>query len=207
MADISEKQADELFGDGTPPRSTRDKLIYTAINLFYAHGFHAVGIDQIIAQVGVTKTTFYNHFECKEDLAVAAIQLRDKWEMEAFSRKLQERAGYDPKAMLVMMFDVLDEWFNHPDYNGCMFLNACSEFPSPHDPIHQAASHHYLATGEAIEQMARAAGVADAPAFARELVLLLQGVIMYRQVTGDDEAAQIGKRMAKERLAQYLGAA
>jgi hypothetical protein len=87
-----------------------------------------------------------------------------------------------------------------------MFLNACSEFPSPHDPIHQAASHHYLATGEAIEQMARAAGVEDAASFARELVLLLQGVIMYRQVSGDDEAARIGKHMAEERLAQYLGA-
>ena len=206
MADITDKRAEELFGDGTPPRSTRDKLIYAAMDLFYTYGFQAVGIDQIIADVGVTKTTFYNHFECKEDLVVEAIKLRDKWEMAAFTRKLQEKAGYDPKAMLTKMFDVLDEWFTHPDYKGCLFLNACTVFPSPHDPIHQAASGHYLGCTDAIEQMAEAAGVQDPPALARELVLLLQGLLMFRQVHQNDDAAKIAKRIAESRLSAYLKA-
>lgn len=204
MADKTEKRADELFGDGTPPRTTRDKLIYAAMDLFYSYGFHAVGIDQIIADVGVTKTTFYNHFECKEDLVVEVIKLRDKWETQAFSQDLQAKAGYDPKAMLTMMFDVLDDWFNHPDYTGCMFLHACMAFPSPHDPIHQAASGHFLATREAIRQMAEAAGVKESDAFSRELVLLIQGLLMFRQVSQDDQAARVAKHVAERRLAEYL---
>ncbi len=204
MADITDKRADELFGDGASPHSTRDKLIFAAMDLFYTHGFLAVGIDQIIATVGVTKTTFYNHFECKDDLVVEVIKLRDKWEMDAFSRKLQEKAGYDPKAMLIKMFDVMDEWFTHPDYRGCLFLNACTVFPSPHDPIHQAASSHYLGATGAIEQMAEAAGVKDPPALARELVLLLQGLLMFRQVLQDDDAAKIARRIAESRVQAYL---
>jgi len=204
MADITEKRAEELFGDGTPPKTTHDKLVYAAMDLFYSHGFQAVGIDQIIADVGVTKTTFYNHFECKEDLIVEVIKLRDKWEMDAFSRRLQVKAGYDPKAMLTMMFDVLDEWFTHPDYKGCLFLNACTVYPSPHDPIHQAASGHYLGATDAIEQMAKAAGMQDPLAMAQELVLLLQGLLMYRQVTQDDNAAKVAKRIAEDRVQAYL---
>ncbi len=206
MADVSDKGAAELFGDGRPPRSTRDKLVHAAMDLFYTYGFQAVGIDQILTEVGVTKTTFYNHFECKEDLVVEVIKLRDKWEMEAFSRKLQEKAGYDPKAMLTKMFDVMDEWFTHPDYRGCLFLSACTVFPSPHDPIHQAASGHYLGATDAIRQMAEAAGAKDPLALARELVLLLQGLLMYRQVTHDDNAAKIAKRIAESRLQAHLEA-
>ena len=204
MADIGDKTTAELFGDGTPPRTTRDKLIHTAMDLFYTYGFQDVGIDQIIREVGVTKTTFYNHFECKEDLIVEVIKLRDKWEMEAFSRMLQEKAGYDPKAMLTKMFDVMDEWFTHPDYKGCLFLIACTLFPSPNDPIHQAASGHYLGATGAIEQMAEAAGVSDPAALAHELVLLLQGLITFRLVTHNDDAAKIAKRIARDRLATYL---
>lgn len=206
MTDKTEKRADELFGDGTPPRTTRDKLIYAAMDLFYTYGFHAVGIDQIISEVGVTKTTFYNHFECKEDLVVEVIKLRDKWETDAFSQCLHAKAGYDPKAMLIMMFDVLDDWFNHPDYKGCLFLHACMAFPSSHDPVHQAASGHFLKTTQSISQIAQAAGVKDSDAFAREMVLLLQGLLMFRHVNQDDDAARVAKHVAERRLAEYLHA-
>ena len=37
---------------------------------------------------------------------------------------------------------MLDRLFNHPDFHGCMFVNAAMEFPNPHDPVHEAASSH-----------------------------------------------------------------
>ena len=204
MGGDTPKTATDLFGGGPAPRDTREKLVFTALNLFYEHGFHAVGLDRVLAQVGVTKTTFYNHFESKDDLAVAAVRLRDKWEMDAFARLVKDKAGYDPKAMLLAMFDVLDDWFNHPDYHGCLFITAVSEFPSKHDPIHRAAASHFADSREAIAKMAEAIGIRDTGAFADEWAVLLEGAVVYRQITYDNSAAAVAKRIAEARLNDYL---
>ena len=43
-------------------------MLETATRLFYGEGVHTVGIDRIIAEAGVAKGTFYNHFPSKDDL-------------------------------------------------------------------------------------------------------------------------------------------
>ena len=60
--DVTDKTARELFGDGRTATQTREKLLDRATDLFYTYGIHAVGLDRILKDVGVTKTTFYNHF-------------------------------------------------------------------------------------------------------------------------------------------------
>src|SRR4051794_41881306 len=70
------KTATELLGLPDPPKTGRERLLAAAVNLFYRNGFGAIGIDQVIAAAGVTKTTFYKHFESKDDLMVAAVQRR-----------------------------------------------------------------------------------------------------------------------------------
>lgn len=206
MSDGTGKKTEELFGGGVEPGNTREKLIFTAINLFHEHGFHAVGLDYILAEAKLTKSTFYNHFESRDELALEAVKLRDKWEMDAFVKAVQDKAGYNPKAMLLAMFDVLDDWFNHPDYRGCIFIAACSEFPSKENPIKRAASSHYADAAEGIRKMAEGAGVKDAEALSEEWVLLLEGAISYRQVTDNNTAALIARRIAAARLDDYLAA-
>jgi AcrR family transcriptional regulator len=198
------KTAAELFSEIPEPRDTRERILFTALDLFHAHGFHAVGLDRILAAVGVTKTTFYNHFESRDDLIVQAITVRDAWDAAAFARRIHERAGYAPRDMLLAMFDVHDEWFTHEDFKGCIFLHACAEFPSPTDPVHRAAAKHYAVSERTVTQMAAAAGVADPETFAKEWVVLLQGAITSRMATGDDHAARIAKGIAVRLLEAAL---
>jgi AcrR family transcriptional regulator len=194
------RTAAEVFGVPDPPRDTREKILYTALDLFYAHGFHEVGLDRILGAVGVTKTTFYNHFESRDALILEALALRERWEGAAMERGMRERAGYDPKALLLATFDVLDEWFNHPDYRGCIFVLACAEFPLPSHPIHRRAAEGFHAAEEQTRGLAKAAGVRDPDAFARRYVMLLQGALARRLVSRDDGAA----REAGEVVARLL---
>src|SRR5438874_12319333 len=90
------KSVTELLGVPDPPKTGRERLVAAAIELFYRHGFGAVGIDQIIATAGATKTTFYKHFESKDELMVAAVQRRDEWELQAWDRAVRKLAGDDP---------------------------------------------------------------------------------------------------------------
>lgn len=180
----------ELFGLPEPPKTGRARLVHVAIELFYSHGFQAVGVDQILAAAGVTKTTFYKHFESRDDLLVAAIQQRDEWEMNAWAKAVQKIAGDDPKQQLLAFFDVLDVWFNAPDFRGCQFINAAAEFPNPNDPIHAVAAEHKRKNRDFFRDLAAAAGAAEPELFADRYTALVEGTLVLRQVHGRDDAAQ-----------------
>jgi TetR/AcrR family transcriptional repressor of nem operon len=51
----------------------RDTIIAAASTLFREHGLNGVGIDDIMAQAGLTHGGFYRNFASKDDLATQAI--------------------------------------------------------------------------------------------------------------------------------------
>ncbi len=192
------RTAVELFGLGPGGTSTRDRLIDAALNLFMECGFHAVGLDRILAEVGVTKTTFYNHFESKDQLAVEALARRDQIDMLFYTQHIVERGGDDPADQLLAVFDVLHDYFTQEQFHGCIFINACAEFPMPGDPIHAQAAEHYERAGDILETLAERAKLKDPAAIARQWLILLQGAISQRLVLGDDGAAQDARAIAQQ---------
>ncbi len=200
------KTAAELLGLPEPPKTGRERLVAAAVDLFYRNGFGAVGIDQVIASAGVTKTTFYKHFESKDDLMVAAVQRRDEWESQAWGRAIQERVGDDPVAQLLGMFDVMDLWFNLPDFRGCMFLNTAMEFPNPHDPVHQAAAAYKRRTRDFWRDQAKRAGAEPAMAetFADCYAALVEGALILRQTQGRNDAARAIRPAVEQLIRTYL---
>ncbi len=117
--------------------SRRDHLVDTALELFIRDGFHATGIDKILAESGVAKMTLYKHFKSKDELILSALRRRDEHFRNWFMRAVESRAR-EPRQRLLAIFDALDEWFSGRDFNGCMFINASAEFARPDDPIHVA---------------------------------------------------------------------
>ena len=58
----------------------RERVLATALALFYRDGIRATGIDRVIAEAGVTKVTFYRHFPSKDALVVAFLESRhERW--------------------------------------------------------------------------------------------------------------------------------
>ena len=57
--------------------SPRDRVLRAALDLFYEHGVHSVGIDRIIAESGVAKMTFYRHFHSKARLIAEYLAYKD----------------------------------------------------------------------------------------------------------------------------------
>ncbi len=198
------KPSYELLGDGEPPATTRSRLIEAALDLFYSQGFHATGVDQLLQYAGVAKQTFYNHFESKDELAVAAVKLRDKRELDSLLNGIQQRAGDDPRASLVAIFDTVDSWFTDPNYIGCLFIHAVAEFPSKHDPVHQAAVQHWSDARSAFRRWAVLAGAHDADGLTDELVQLLQGAFTRRLMEGADDAARVAQRSALRAIDFYI---
>jgi len=189
-----------------PPKTGRERLVATAVDLFYRNGFGAVGIDQVIAMAGVTKTTFYKHFESKDDLMVAAVQRRDEWESAAWMRAVRQIAGEDPVSQFRAMLEVMDLWFNEPEFRGCMFLNTAIEFPNPHDPVHQAAAAQKQRARDYRRDLARAAGAdaAGAETFADCFTALIEGALILRQTQGRNDAARAIRPAVEQLIAAFL---
>lgn len=186
------------------PTATRDRLMKTAHDLFYREGFRNVGLDRILADVGVTKTTFYNHFETKEDLVLAVLQWHDHWWRDEFVRLLRRLGGDSPRGQLLALPDALAEMLRSDTFNGCFFINVAVEFPLPHDPAHQAASRHKHAMEEIIRQLAGYAGAADPLALAQELSLLLEGAYVTLQISRRESTTEVVRRILNLCLDRHL---
>jgi AcrR family transcriptional regulator len=185
-------------------RNARDRLLLTAIDLFYKYGFHAVGLDRVIAEVGVTKTTFYKHFEGKDDLILQAVRARDAWEKQAWKQAVTEIAGEDPRAQLLALFDVFDLWFNDAEFVGCLFINTAAEFPNPNDPVHKAAAAHKRDNRDVARDLAAAAGARDPETFADVYTMLVEGTLVLRQVHLRDDAARLARPVVERLLAESI---
>jgi AcrR family transcriptional regulator len=81
----------------------RQHIVATAYALFKKHGFHATGIDRIIAEAKVAKMTMYRHFPSKDGLIVEVLD----WRSERFARQLDafEKVGKAPHQTIAAIFD------------------------------------------------------------------------------------------------------
>src|SRR5262249_5511693 len=169
------------------PSATRRRLTEAAARRFYRDGFRNVGLEQVLADVGISKTAFYKHFECKEDLVLAALELKGSWLRDTFREMVRERGGASPLGQLGARFDVVHAIMDADEFQGCIFVNVAMEFPLPHDPAHVAAARHKRTIEEIVADLAARAGAADPGAMARELCLVMEGAYVTRQVTGDGQ--------------------
>lgn len=188
------------------PEPTRDRLIRTAHDLFYRQGFHSVGVDQILAEVGVTKTTFYNHFRSKEELVLEVLRWHDHWWRDTFRRLLRKHGGDRPRDQLVSAFDALRDVFEAGDYNGCFFINVAVQFPGHHEEPHRAAAEHKAAMEDILRELAGYAGAADPAVLARQLALVLEGAYVTLQVSGDPEVTATARDLAALLVARQVDA-
>lgn len=181
----------------------RDELINTAVKLFGRQGYHATGIDQIIAESGVAKMTLYNHFKSKDELILAALRRWDEESRHWLMRAIERRAR-NPRERLFVLFDVLGEWFESEDYSGCMFINATAEFAQHDDPIHVAAAEHKRLFRAYLHQQASTAGAKDPSALVEQIALLMEGAIVTTQITRKGNAAAQARSAAEVLVAQAL---
>ncbi len=183
--------------------SRRDHLVDTALELFGRDGFHATGIDRILAESGVAKMTLYKHFKSKDELILAALRLRDERWRNWFMRAVEGRAK-EPRARLLAVFDALGEWFADKDFTGCMFINASAEFADHGNPIHGAAAENKRLVMGYLRDVAAAAGAGDPEALAYELALLAEGAIVLAHVAGQTDAAGRARKAAETLVARAI---
>jgi len=191
----------------TKTTDKRKQLIETAFQLFYQHGIHAVGINEILAQSGVAKKTLYNHFASKEALIQACVTERDKAFMQWFTKRCITH--HSATEFIEQIFSALHDWINENtaglgDFNGCFFINAAAEYADSNNEINQLCMQHKQQVKHFFEHAltTQLSNKTQVTALVDLLFLLKEGCINSAHVLGDKQAALKAKTLAVSYLAQ-----
>ncbi|MEZ0212392.1 MAG: TetR family transcriptional regulator [Xanthobacteraceae bacterium] len=177
----------------------RGHLVATAYGLFKRGGFHATGIDRIIAEAGVAKMTLYRHFPTKDALIAAVLEQRAR----RFARRLDrmEQIAATPEAAIAALFDWYGRWFAQADFHGCLFQHALAEYGAPGHPVHEAAAQQKRDLRRRLQRLLEVDHPPERAAhLAAALLMLIEGATLLAR-TGDGAAIAAARAAAGELLA------
>lgn len=177
------------------------RILDVASELFYWRGIHAVGVDTIAAEAGVTKKTLYDRFGSKDALIAAYLSKRDEqWRQVVTEHLGREHA--DPVDRALAPFDALAEWMGSGRTDrGCSFVNAFAELADPQHPGQRVIRAEKQWLRDRFVELVVAAGVADPERLASQLVTLHEGAIVTFAVLGERESVLATKDAARQLLA------
>ncbi len=192
----------------TSPRATnhatpaRDRLLAAANELFYAEGIHTVGVDRIIEHAGVSRASFYNNFDSKEQLIHTYLMARHEGTVRRLSDATAQHA--DPRQKILAVFDAQAALFRQPDFNGCAFVAASTEAPSG-GTIESDAAAFRTWIRSLLTDLSRQAGAADPDLLGRQLNLLYDGAGLTARMDHDPGIATASRRAVELLLEATLG--
>lgn len=175
------------------------RILDVASELFYRRGIHAIGVDTIAAESGITKRTLYDRFGSKDALVLAYLRERDRRWRDLVAAHVDRE--HDDTRRVLAPFDALEEWLAAGS-RGCAFVNAFAELPDADHPARQAIVDSKRWLRELFGALLVRAHAPDPDLLARQLLTLHEGAIIAFAVMAERTAVQDARAAATVLLAQ-----
>ena len=162
---------------GTQTETVRDRILNTARELFYREGARAVGVDRVVAESGVAKTSLYRWFPSKDALIAAVVEQEalDRW--KGWDRNL-ERAPGSARDQLRSQFTGLARYVTGPRFRGCPFMNVTVEFPDPEHPARKVAAETSIELRKRLRSLIdQMENIRDRDELTDQLMMLIDGAL------------------------------
>jgi AcrR family transcriptional regulator len=160
--------------DRKPALTPRAQVLLTASRLFYSHGIRAVGIDLIVEESGIAKTTLYRHFPSKDDLIEAFLKREDEEFWQQWDAIVHPHRADSRKSLLALCSWIGDR-VSRDSYRGCPQINAASEFSSVTHPARKVARLHKEEMLRRLQQLCRESPTPSPDIAATQISLLFDG--------------------------------
>ncbi|MFC6196186.1 TetR/AcrR family transcriptional regulator [Dyadobacter subterraneus] len=109
-------------------------------NLFHYQGYNATGVNQIVEESGVGKSSLYQHFRSKEEMAVAYLNERHIFWFSNLVESTSTSESAEEKVLAA--FDFITLMNEKEEYRGCSFLNMLSEIPKENTVLLTVIQQH-----------------------------------------------------------------
>ncbi|HJY40154.1 MAG TPA: TetR/AcrR family transcriptional regulator [Steroidobacteraceae bacterium] len=188
MVKAGRARAAEEAVSGT--ESVRDRILNTARELFYREGVRAVGVDTVVAQSGVAKTSLYRWFPSKDALIAAVIEEEAKcrwagWDYTA------AHSQPDAREQLRAQLAGIAKFVSSPQYRGCPFMNVTVEFADDQHPARLVAREVMEELRRRVRALVDKIGVREPAIVTDQIVMLVDGAFSAAQVFGKDGPQQL----------------
>ncbi len=160
--------------------TVRESILKTAAKLFYQQGYSNTGINQIIEQAGIAKSSLYQHFKSKEELLMAYLQLTGA-ETLALLTEASEH-GTSPKQKVLAIFDYLAASVTNESFHGCHFLNIVYEMPHDALRVREQVKLQKQGVRDLFDDILRPL---ENEALANEIYTLFEGALIGHKVHND----------------------
>lgn len=182
------------------PVEVRERILATASDLFYRRGVRAVGVDLVVEEAGVAKTSLYRHFRTKDDLVAAFLRREDEAFWGLWDRIAADHPT-DPRGELEAQLRWIGERVGRPAYRGCPQINVAAEFPEMDHPARAVSIAHKKELRRRLRGIADRLGARRPDDLALKLSLLINGAFVSAQVFEDGEATPALTSMARALIA------
>jgi len=177
----------------SPPQGAvdvRERILETASSLFYRRGVRAVGVDLVVEEAGVAKTSLYRHFRTKDDLIAAFLHREDEDFWKCWDNNT-ERHRSNAETELEAQLKWIGERVSRANYRGCPQLNVAAEFPDLDHPARAVATAHKEELRRRLRDLAVRLRAKRPDELAAQLSLLINGAFVSSQMFSADEATPL----------------
>lgn len=178
-------------------------ILDRAGELFYARGIRAVGMDQLIADLGLSKMTVYRLFPTKDALVERYLGRLQGRILQAIDDDMATHPATDPAGALTAILDAVEQDLARPGFRGCPFGNAAVDYDDPVHPA-RAIARDYR------EQLRRRLGLLSVrltggTQLGDRIAVLVDGAYLSAAHLGANGPAAAGLDLARELVAASAG--
>ena len=174
--------------------SKRETVLDTAEHLFYEEGFHATGIDRVVAEAGVARMTLYNHFPSKEALVESVLERRYRRYLDELRDAVTGRGRVSAVSAMAGRHN---QWLRTRSGNGCILLKAIGEFERHRPAIAERGRELKRELLALIGEALSIDGHQHDDALAERVMMILEGANALAPVLGSERvAAQVESMLA-----------
>jgi AcrR family transcriptional regulator len=184
----------------------RDRLFRAASELFYRNGIRAVSVDQIAAEAGTTKVTFYRVFESKDDLIVQVLEDQSRRFWEWWDSIVAQHPNQPRKQIEALIASFQEELCCEDAMRGCPVANAAVEITEEHHPARVLIKSHKLEVARRLRELCREMGARQPDVLGDALSLLYSGAFSARTAYDGREQIATVSAAATALLDSALGA-
>lgn len=186
------------------PAETRRKLIEAAVGLMLRQGYGATSVDGICEAAGVTKGSFFHHFESKEAIALAGVEWWGRMGTELYAEAWRDDRA-DPLDQLRAMLEIMISFTGRPGMPCvCMVGMMSQELAQTTPAVREACARELQVWTGNVARLLTAAKVKHRPAVdfdpeaaAWFLNSLWQGSMLIGKTRGNQSMIAGNVRMAR----------